>query len=194
MSPIRQSVSTILFVALCLQACNDDDTTASAPEAGSTVSAAKPDAPAPSDDGCVRHTLEADMQSMPFAGPGVRHGALVPGQYLMATTYLRLRGDRSELFNELVGPVVADITTRDGLIALRTASSEACGVARTLTVWRDEAAMLEFVVGKPHARAMQSIYDLSRGGSVAAQWTGDQSAASWEAAAEHLATTDHAEY
>lgn len=181
-----------LILALLASACSDDDPNAAAPDAASPMTETSPSV---SDaDGCRRDELESDVQLMPFAGPGVRDGAIEPGNYLMATTYLRLRADQTALFQQLVGAVIADIRMRSGLVALTTARSEECGTARTLTVWRDEAAMLEFVVGEAHGKAMQSIHDVSRGGSVAAHWTGDQAAASWDAAAEHLATTDRPEY
>jgi hypothetical protein len=181
-----------LILALLAAACSEDDPKAAAPDAGSPMTETSPSAT--DGDGCTRDELESDMERMPFAGPGVRDGAIEPGNYLMATTYLRLRADQTALFQELVGPVIADISTRSGLVALTTARSQECGTARTLTVWRDEAAMLEFVVGEAHGKAMQSIHDLSRGGSVAAHWTGDQAATSWDVAAEHLATTDRPEY
>jgi hypothetical protein len=192
MSSLWHSASMTLVLALFLQACNGDDVAADESEAGNPVRAAE--AATSEDDDCVRHVLESDLEPMPFAGPGVRDGAIAPGQFMIATTYLRLRADQSQLFQELTGAVIEDIVGRAGLIAIGTASSAACGTARTLTVWRDETAMLDFVVGKAHAKAMQSNHDISRGGSVAAEWMGDQASASWEAAAEHLANTDHQEY
>ena len=185
---MSHSVHLSLILALLASACSDDDARAVVPDAGDSPPAAS------ALDGCERDELESDLQSMPFVGPGVRDGAIERGEYLMATTYLRLRADQSALFQQLVGPVIADITTRSGLVALSTARSMQCGTARTLTVWRDEASMLEFVVGEAHGKAMESIHDLSRGGSVTAHWTGDQAAATWDAAAEHLATTDRPEY
>jgi hypothetical protein len=192
MISLRHSTCLILtFTSLAL-ACSDDDPAAAAPDAGSAVRETPPENHAA--ERCKRDALESDLAYMPLTGPAVRDGAIEPGEYLMATTYLRLRADQSAVFQELVGPVIADISTRSGLVALTTASSSECGTARTLTVWRDEVAMLEFVVGEAHAKAMGSIHDISRGGSVAAQWTGDESTATWDAAAQHLATTDRAEY
>lgn len=141
-------------------------------------------------EGCDRGRVEDDLQAAPLAGSAVRGGTLAPGQYLVGTTYLQLEPDKAERVNELVGPVLADLDERDGLLAMALGTSRSCGAARTLTVWRDEAAVFEFVVGVPHARAMQEIDDVSRGGSVATHWAGDETAVSLAAAATHLASDD----
>lgn len=193
MTSLWHTAPLTLVLALVAPACSDDDSSdaPTSPDAGSTQREVQQPAAA---DGCRRHALEPDLVRTPFVGAGVHAGSVEPGQYLFATTYLRLRADQAELFQNLVGPVIADVSARPGLIAWATAQSAACGTARTITVWRDETAMLEFVVGQPHAKAMQSIYDISRGGSVAAQWMGSEATASWEAAAEHLETTDREAY
>jgi hypothetical protein len=61
-------------------------------------------------------------------------------------------------------------------------------------VWRDDAAMLEFVIGDAHSTAMQAVSELSRGGSVVTHWSGDEKTAAWKSASEHLARDDGPEY
>ncbi len=151
---------------------------------------------------CTKSGLEADFRlSGAMTGAGVdAEGALKPpaegSKYLISTTYLRLpKGEAAaRRFLELVGPVNKALLTQDGLIGLQFASSEQCGVARTLAVWRDQTAMYKFVTGEAHANAMANIYDVTRGGSLVTHWEGTQYDATWDAARAHLAVDDGPEY
>ena len=70
------------------------------------------------------------------------------------------------------------------------ATSASCGTGRTLAVWRDEAAMLEFVASTAHIEAMTSVSEISTGHSIAIHWTtSDPSSITWEDAASRLATS-----
>jgi heme-degrading monooxygenase HmoA len=198
MNPLRFTTLTLLAFAL-LQACaGDDKKTALSPSAqagAAAISQAAPasaTAPAGADgfEGCTRGAIEADLQSAPLAGPGVQNGELAPGQYVMSSTYLQLQPEKTARFAELIGPIMADLASREGLLAISLGNAPACSVARTLTVWRDETAMFEFVVGDAHAAAMRAVAEISRGGSVVTHWTGDQSTANWSHAAEQLAADD----
>jgi heme-degrading monooxygenase HmoA len=181
-------MNTLRF-ALCLillQACSNEGPDRFVPDAGQPGS----DSSSAADrfPGCSRGELEPDFENLPFSAP------IPPGEYLISTTYLELEPDQDALFQEVLGPVIAELQSRSGLVGVALGQSSACSSARTLTVWRDEAAMLEFVVSEAHAKAMQSSSKLSRGGSMAAHWHGDQAAATWDAAAEHLATSDRRMY
>lgn len=136
--------------------------------------------------------IEPDFAAAPLMGPNVRGDQLMPGQYIVSSTYLQLRTDPEtrQKFGELMGPIMADLTTRDGLVALSFGDSKQCGTARTLAVWRDEEAMYGFVAGEAHLRAVQAIGQLSRGGSVVMHWTGDESTVSWSSAMNYLAEAE----
>jgi heme-degrading monooxygenase HmoA len=175
--------SAALFVLL--QACADADPQSTSPERERERDAF---------EGCVRGELESDLEAAPLAGSAVRDGALEPGQYVVSSTYLQLKPSEEELFQKLIGPIMNDLAHREGLIAISLGTARSCNSARTLTVWRDEAAMLGFVVGDAHAAAMSEIHELSRGGSVVTHWSGDESSVSWSAAAKHLAEDDGPEY
>jgi hypothetical protein len=153
-----------------------------------TADAAVADAAVMPDDGCHAEELEADMPRTPLSGAGVVDGALPAGSYAISSTYLRLpAGDAArERFLALAGPVIADIASREGAVASALALSASCNTARTLTVWRDQDAMYEFVGGAPHLAAMAAVGEVSRGGSIAMHWLGDESEANWDAAAEQL--------
>jgi hypothetical protein len=142
--------------------------------------------------GCDRGAIETDFVAAPLAGPGVQEGALPPGEYLVSTTYLELdpAAERQQLFNELITPIVADLQTRPGLLALSLGRSEACSVARTLAVWRDDMAMLSFVASPAHTAAMARITDLSRGGSTVTHWLGDEASVDWASAARRIGEDD----
>jgi quinol monooxygenase YgiN len=199
----RQRPLTILLAMALLHACAQDDSKSSSapimqPAGGSS---ATPGAPvvteAPGDDafaGCARGTLEPDMNASPLAGSAVRGGALEPGDYLLSSTYLQLKPEKLDRFQELLAPIETDLGSRDGLVALSLGGSPACGTARTLAVWRDDAAMFAFVAGEAHSAAVRAIGELSRGGSVVTHWTGDQTSATWEVAAGHLAADDGPSY
>jgi hypothetical protein len=141
---------------------------------------------------CERGRIEADLMAAPLAGPAIRDGALASGQYLISSTYLRLAqdADSQRLFQELITPVVTDLGSRDGLLALSLGTSASCGSARTLAVWRDEEAMIGFVTGAAHATAMSRVTDVSRGGSVVTHWLGDETSADWADAALQLGADD----
>ena len=105
-----------------------------------------------------------------------------------------MKSDKQGRFQELVEPIATDLASRDGLVGLSTGGSPGCGTARTLAVWRDDAAMFAFVTGEAHSAAMAAIDELSRGGSVVTHWLGDQTSATWENAAEQLAAEDGPTY
>jgi quinol monooxygenase YgiN len=199
----RQRPLTILLAIALLHACAEDESeSSSAPimqPAGGTSAApvASGGTGAPEADpfaGCQRGTLEADMNASPLFGPGVRDGALEPGEYIVSSTYLQLNPDKQARFQELLEPIEADLASRDGVVALSLGGSPACGTARTLAVWRDEAAMFAFVTGEAHSAAVPAIGELSRGASLVTHWAGDQTSATWETAAGKLATDDGPTY
>lgn len=143
--------------------------------------------------GCVRQTLEPDHQLFgPPAGAAVnaQTGAIEPpAGAIVATTYLALKPDAQARFMEVVGPVQADLQQRaqtGELLAITTANSTQCGTARTLTVWKDEQAMMDFATGAAHTAAIQATGELSRGGSVTMTWTHDGGAVTWDSAAAQL--------
>lgn len=174
-----------LVAVLLLVACADDGTEPRDPPGAEGAMM-----PIDAFEGCERGTIEDDLQAAPLSGRGVHDGVLAKGQYLVATTYLRLQPDKRARLNELVGPVVTDLVQREGLLGMTLGTSPGCNSARTLTVWRDEEAMLDFVVGAAHARVMQATDEVSRGGSLGTHWSGDESTATWEAAAAHLDADD----
>jgi len=135
---------------------------------------------------CERGTLEPDFAAAPLAGSAVDAEGLRAGQYIVSSTYLQLKPDARETFSGLVQPVLEDLETRDGLLALSLGQSEACDVLRTLSVWRDDAAMVAFVTSAAHTAAMSRVADLSRGGSAVTHWLADEDGATWEVAARQL--------
>jgi hypothetical protein len=192
-----------LVASLGLLACSSDDDTsvddAAAEEARAPENTITDDT---SDDlsepvtppSCQRGTLEPDFSSAPLAGVGVDASGVRAGRYIVSSTYLQLNPDARSTFDELIGPVLEDLQTRDGLMALSLGQSEACVALRTLAVWRDDAAMIAFVTSPAHTAAMSRVTDVSRGGSVVTHWEGDASSVSWEAAAEKLRASDGPEY
>jgi hypothetical protein len=145
---------------------------------------------------CSRGALEADLEMPgPLAGPGVdpATGTLKPppsgSAYMVSTTYLDL--DQSQeaqaRFGELMGPIQESLAMQAGLVALQVGSSKACGTARTLSIWASQQGMYDFVLGPAHTEAMNSIGEISRGGSIVAHWEASSpDAVSWDEAAKQL--------
>lgn len=158
--------------------------------------------PDPVDPSCTRGSLEADFAvSAPMSGRAVgADGALAPPpagtKYVLSSTYLRLqKGERvAKRFRELMAPINAALATHDGLMAIQFAFSEKCTVARTLSVWRDEAAMYKFVGTQAHSAAVSEVSDVSRGGSVVTHWLGTEAEATWDVARARLGADDGPQY
>ncbi|WP_224242444.1 hypothetical protein [Hyalangium gracile] len=150
------------------------------------------DPPPPVDElaDCTCGRLEEDLlREVPLFGPAVRaDGTLAPGQYIVSSTCLKMKTDAQAQarFRELVGPIGEALRSQPGLMAVAFASSERCQAERTLTVWKDEAAMYEFVTGDAHLAAMSAVSEVSRGGSIVTHWSDDERGASWEKAAQQL--------
>lgn len=151
-------------------------------------------APAVIEPDCTRDQTEADFQGFAMTGSAVdADGKLKPPaagtKYVISTTYLRLpKGEAAQKkFRELMAPIQAALPTQEGLVGLAFASSEKCTVARTLSVWRDEAAMYKFVASKAHADAVSAVGEVSRGGSQVTHWTGVETDATWDVARTRLA-------
>jgi hypothetical protein len=148
-------------------------------------------APPPIDETkCQRQWLEADGRDSTLLEP------LQPGQYVFATTYLRLRQSREtlELFRKLNTPIGETLQTAPGLVRVVTRLSESCNTARTFTVWRDEASMLKFVTSEAHTAAMVYTNELSRGESLTQSWSGDATDFAWNTVLKKLEVSTNRRY
>jgi heme-degrading monooxygenase HmoA len=152
-----------------------------APEAGATADAFA---------ACSKGVLEADLGAdAPLNGPGVDPdtGRVRDGNYVLATTYLAIPPERTELALELGGPVVESLSTMNGLVAFSVTQSRACGTLRTLTVWETEEDMVALVMSPAHVQAMARFGEVNRGDSATVAWQGAAAEANWEVSAERLA-------
>lgn len=182
----------ILAASLALSAtsgCTAD------PDADSmNVSESGSEAPDPAPDsempdafaGCDRTALEPDAVTQdetgtpiqprwvgPAADPQTGALALDPATpYFVSATYLPLLPSEaaSTEFTSLQPALAEALATNPGVLALQLTFSPTCNAARTFTVWRDEDAMVEFVVSEAHLRAMAAFPRLSRGGSTVVAW------------------------
>lgn len=192
------AVRALLFMsAVACEDGSDDPTSAQSGGASATDGGSAPDVARGTDSGtpfgdCSRGTLEQDFAAAPLAGAGVVDGKLRAGNYVISATYLQLRQEAAaqQRFGELMGPILAELQTRPGLVAISLGTSSRCGVARTLSVWEDDIAMLGFVASKAHGAAVSSVNQVSRGGSLVTHWAGDSTQATWSAAAEQAAKDD----
>jgi len=171
------------FAAGC--SADDDPTERSGAE---TDPMSSPDAgtPDPFAD-CDRTVLEPDAAMMdehgnpvpprwigPAADPQTGALALDPNtSYHVSATYLPLLPSEAAMaeFSGLQPALAETLAGHGGVLALQLLFSPSCNVARTFTVWRDEDAMVEFVVSPAHLQAMAALARMSRGGSTTVSWT-----------------------
>jgi len=107
---------------------------------------------------------EIDLAVSPFAGPGFDPDTgelLAPLQppYIVATT-IGWPKPEPQYFEELgmhSEAVVGEIFANEGLIGASFGGSEACGNARTLSIWADEEALMDFVFSGAHLAAMPIV-------------------------------------
>ena len=137
---------------------------------------------------------ETDFDSTPWMGPlfdpesGAQIAELTP-PYVVATTIgFTYPGADLTKFNELNDGIIENLFTRDGFLGVRLAGSELCGSATTLTLWRDEAALMEMVFTPPHSEAMVHTYDIAEAWQTT-HWTETQAvgAPSWIVSRAQLA-------
>src|SRR5688572_32972024 len=98
----------------------------------------------------------------PFEGPAFENGgqlkADVPdGTYLVSSTWLDVKNtpEAEAKFTELMNPLQEQLKTQPGLLgySLQLQLFSNAGY-RTLTIWENEEAMLNYVVSENHANAM----------------------------------------
>lgn len=153
-----------ITLGLALAACSEPG---SASEAGSDDSGTTDDSTGTGAAACV----EDDLDVSEFAGPGydaAQGGLLEPLQdkYIASTTVLALRPETAEEFRATVGAMIPVLTQNPGLVGFSTGSSAKCGTARTMAVWRDQTAMMNFVASDEHVAGMQRTQEFSTTGTV----------------------------
>ncbi len=188
----RLTLLPTLLTALLLAGCSDDTDAETAAGGGSTTQQFP---------GCVAGDIEADLTGQDAAGNPVEiawlgagvdpdTGQLVAGDYIASTTYLQLVPDSEGPFNTLVEAILGDMFSNPGFVGVQFGMSQDCSTRRTLSVWQNEAAMMEFVTSDSHSAAIAAIPTLSRGASETAHWSASAGEIDWEAAATIIAAND----
>lgn len=118
---------------------------------------------------------EVDLPPVFFMGPAFdpETGALLaplPLPHIVATTVGWHTPEQRGPLDEQTTPVIMDVFTHEGLLGASFGVSDACGSARTLTLWRDEAARMKFVFGAVHSNAIKNGLQHTRG-SETTHWT-----------------------
>lgn len=207
---IAPVVSLLLALPACstLNACSASSSAPPTPDGGSGAQ----DAAAPALAECRADVVQKDLMSQspegadkpPVApywfGPSVDRASgkpNVPPGALVATTYLQLRADANaqQKFGELSGPVAATLMTPDGPLAAMLSFSPGCGIARTISVWKDESSLMRFVSSDAHGKAVAAVSQVSRGGSITTHWVADGATTlGWETAAARFENHQGPEY
>lgn len=121
------------------------------------------------EDMCKAEELEPDFALNSMLGPmgDPSNWPDLPPDAIVASTYLRNDATNDALFQELVGAVVGELMApAPGLMGLSLAESEMCDTSRTLSVWANEEALTNFVLGEAHMNAINRVAEVSRGGSI----------------------------
>jgi heme-degrading monooxygenase HmoA len=111
--------------------------------------------------------------AQPFQGPkwdmnkGLTDKSL-KGPFLAATTDIIVKQDSAaqDLFNNDFNAIQTELKASPGLIGYSLDEIIGGDDYRTLTVWEDEQAMVDFVTGKAHAQAMSDATKIGQHGEV----------------------------
>jgi heme-degrading monooxygenase HmoA len=190
---MNRSIPSLLHVALAalaiaaLPACTSEES-----------SPVEPTPEQPGNTGADIFTCVDDDLSMvgEFRGPGYdpdNGGLLEPVQesYLASTTLIAVKPESQGRFFQLMMPFFAQLPEQEGLIGYQLAQSDKCGYGRTVTVWRDEEAMMAFVMSDNHVAAMSEAPGISSA-AVVTSWeiTAAEVPLSWDVAREKAAATE----
>ena len=143
----------------------------------------------------LQSCVEDDFMSQPLAGSGYNpeQGLLEPRQetYVASTTFLILNPEQGQRFQELVGPIMGDLQTREGLVAMSLGNSQKCGTVRTMTLWKSQEAMMDFVFSPAHTAAMAEANIVGLNGATTSwEVAADEVPMSWELARTKIAEVD----
>lgn len=161
--------SLVYLTLACLCACGDASSESA--DASSSGSSSDPSGGSTGDPQDAYACVDPDLTiNMPLAGPGYDpDSGLVDPQatYVLSTTQALPRPEKLAEFGQLAGAAGMAAAQTPGLVAISFASEPNCGFQRTLTIWRDEAAMMAFVVSPEHATAMNAASEVLLTGRTA---------------------------
>jgi|JI10StandDraft_1071094.scaffolds.fasta_scaffold92668_4 hypothetical protein len=190
-----------LWLVACLAACeaNDDSNPVAADggadPADSGVVEVPDAAPESTSAELIAAQIDCESENLnppALAGRALEAGFALEGPAIASTTALYLLpGPTSrQRFAELIGPIFGAMNANEGLLAQATTYDDVCGVARTFTLWRDRAAMYEFVASDAHVAAVELMAELGHPGSVVTHWEVPAEAfpPSWDDALERALT------
>lgn len=142
---------------------------------------------------------EADLQATPFMGAAFdpATGALIeplPASYVVATTvgWAKPTAEDNAAMQDASNRVINEqLFAQDGLLGGSFGLSEACGSARTITIWRDDAARMAFVFSGVHLE-MATTKLVHTQAWETTHWSESASEVpTWDAARQRLADARH---
>ncbi len=183
----------LLVLAAASIACSDDaDANGESSGPGDSGADTSSTGDAPVDVDMLAACPEDDLGVQPWAGPAFdpMTGELVaplPLPHVVATTVGWPEPENFEALDGYTATVVGDVFQRPGLLGATFGFSESCGSARTLTLWADEASMMEFVVGDAHSDAIANALGFNKAWETT-HWseTADDQAPTWDRARDEL--------
>ncbi len=162
----------MLFALITASACQMPPTSA----VKTSSPSAQPESISDPKDPCVAEMLAEDaaLDTMLGEQGNPKNWQAFPPDAIVASTYLRFQPgtEAREVFDSVVQPINQVLMApAEGLMSVSFMASEKCNEIRTLTVWKNEADMMTFVIGDAHLNAISKVSEISRGGSITGHWS-----------------------
>lgn len=121
---------------------------------------------------------ETDFAGSPLQGPGFADGVYIgptdaPVVASSTVLFINERPDSLARFQTLLIDIEATLMASDGILGVAFGGSVRCGSNRTMTVWRDQASMMRFVVSDAHLAAIEATPEIAGPGTKTVHWMAD---------------------
>ena len=162
MEHFTRFLGLVFTTMACAMGCGDSAGDSAGDPAGDGQPTEAGDPSAPDDPFlALSECDEADFVALPWTGSAFdsESGELIEPlrpPYVIASTvgWAKTDPEAIEMLGDSTGRIIDDALAREGLLGGTFGSSRSCGAARTLTIWRDEESMLEFVWSGLHLEAI----------------------------------------
>jgi len=118
---------------------------------------------------CGSNPLECDLDAMEtiqtFQGPGWP-ATTAAGPFYAHATFAATTTEGHQAFLDYSETIAAEMAQAAGLIGMTYAHSPVCKTVRTVSVWEDEDAMVQFMYAGTHAEAMGKFRELAKIGAL----------------------------
>jgi hypothetical protein len=108
-------------------------------------------------------------------------------KYIHAATFLPLKGWRYMIpFQLMTSKVLKQAKQSGGMVNYAVKADFPKKHFWTLSIWKDQKSMRQFVIAEPHVTAMKKFEEWAGDGSAFADWISSSSSIDWEEAMRRL--------